>query len=58
MRIVDYHVVTWKDVGIMTAEVRDRIEHGWQPYGDMILSRAGLGDAVFTQPMVKYGEEE
>lgn len=49
--IVRYAILTDAKVDLLEAQVRDFIQHGWQPRGGMAVEVAGPGKVKYHQTM-------
>lgn len=49
--IVDYYVVSTGTAKSLAMAVKEKIDDGWQPYGELIVTP---GITFYTQPVVKY----
>ena len=58
MKIVEYYLISSVYRDNIVKRVNEKIEDGWQPFGVLILGIDDRGDKTYTQPMVKYNEEE
>ena len=56
MKIVDYILVSSIYRPNIEKDVNEKIKDGWQPFGILILGLDDHGAKTYTQPMVKYEE--
>jgi hypothetical protein len=55
-KIVDYDLVSSIYRPNIVKDVSEKIKDGWQPFGNLILGIDDHGNKTYTQPMVKYEE--
>ncbi len=57
MKIIDYAIVQNDMLSEFVQEVKDCIDKGWQPFGEIKLKRATSDIIIYNQVIVKYEDE-
>ncbi len=57
-RIATYEIISFEDLNETVKFVKDGLNNGWQPYGELKVIRNENDEIQYIQAMVSYIEDE